>query len=340
MEACSLDSQKEATMLGKVFNRCVEKSPMSVLVRGTLERVLGADQRNVWCARTAQKPSTRTVVLSTVSDLRSPVVCRSKPSVRAASRAQDDTVGASLLAVYTTLQGVATPTSAALVRSSATALQPLRTPLDGTRSAWWPGDRVNIVAGTGSEASAHRLPVVREVQAGALPGQARGVSEPPSGVVCAVLPWEDGHAQERSRLGQVLETVQARDVGLQDRTVCPCALLCGLETRGAGCMTRQQEGLPCPVGTSWRTGGRSATGHVAAPRLQVGAAQGHAHRLRRIQGQLAPATRDGDRVLDLLTNLPQSKASATRVARLDRQRGTLETALQHLAASGHSAIHP
>ena len=30
-------------MLGKVFNRFVEKSPISVMVRGTLERVLGAD---------------------------------------------------------------------------------------------------------------------------------------------------------------------------------------------------------------------------------------------------------------------------------------------------------
>jgi len=30
-------------MLGKVFDRFVEKSPISVMVRGTLERVLGPD---------------------------------------------------------------------------------------------------------------------------------------------------------------------------------------------------------------------------------------------------------------------------------------------------------
>ena len=33
-------------MLGKVFERFVEKSPISVMVRGTLERILGADQSN------------------------------------------------------------------------------------------------------------------------------------------------------------------------------------------------------------------------------------------------------------------------------------------------------
>ena len=42
-------------MLGKVFDRFVEKSPISVMVRGTLERVLGSDQLDAWFARTAQK---------------------------------------------------------------------------------------------------------------------------------------------------------------------------------------------------------------------------------------------------------------------------------------------
>jgi hypothetical protein len=48
-------------MLGKVFARFVEQSPISVMVRGTLERVLGADQLDAWFARTAQKQYTRTV---------------------------------------------------------------------------------------------------------------------------------------------------------------------------------------------------------------------------------------------------------------------------------------
>jgi hypothetical protein len=70
-------------MLGKVFDRFVEKSPISVMVRGTLERVLGADQLDAWFARTAQKQYTRTVLFSTVYDVLSQVVFRIKPSVRA-----------------------------------------------------------------------------------------------------------------------------------------------------------------------------------------------------------------------------------------------------------------
>jgi IS4 transposase len=42
----------------------------------------------------------------------------------------------------------------------------------------------------------------------------------------------------------------------------------------------------------------------------------------------------------MLTNVPLRQASATRVARVYRQRWTLETAFQHLEASFHAAIHP
>jgi len=35
-------------MLGKVFERFIEKSPISVMVRGTLEWVLGAEHLDAW----------------------------------------------------------------------------------------------------------------------------------------------------------------------------------------------------------------------------------------------------------------------------------------------------
>ena len=112
-------------MLGKVFARFVEKSPISVMVRGTLERVLGAEQLDAWFARTAQKQYTRTVLFSTVYDVLSQVVFRIKPSVRAAYRDHEDKVGASLISLYNKLNGVETHTSAELVRYSAAVLAPL-----------------------------------------------------------------------------------------------------------------------------------------------------------------------------------------------------------------------
>ena len=56
-------------MLGTVFARFVEKSPIAVMARGTLERVLGTDQLDAWLARTAQKQYTRTLLFLTVYDV-------------------------------------------------------------------------------------------------------------------------------------------------------------------------------------------------------------------------------------------------------------------------------
>jgi len=221
-------------MLGKVFDRFVEKSPISVMVRGTLERVLGADQLDAWFSRTAQKQYTRTVVLSTVYDILSQVVFRITPSVRAAYRDHTDQVGASLISLYNKLNGVETHTSAELVRYSAAALRPLIAQLDGPRAPWLPGYRVKILDGNCIEASERRLKVLREVQAGALPGKSLVVYEPAQGLVSDVFPCEDGHAQERSMFGLVLETVQADDLWIQDRNFCTCTFLYELDTRAPG----------------------------------------------------------------------------------------------------------
>src|SRR5215471_6760621 len=83
-------------MLGTVFERVVEKSPISVRVRATLERVLGADRLDLWYERTAEKQYTRERLFSTVYDLMSQVVFCVQPSVRAASLAPEADVGTSI----------------------------------------------------------------------------------------------------------------------------------------------------------------------------------------------------------------------------------------------------
>ena len=218
-------------------------------------------------------------------------------------------------------------------------LTPRIAQLDGQRAPWLPGYRVNIIDGNCLEASARRLKALREVQGGALPGTSLVVSEPAHGLGTDVFPCEDGHAQERSLFGAVLETVHAGDLWIQDRNFCTCAFLCEIDTRGAGFITRQHEGLPFETVNVLRSVGRIETGRVAEQRVQVWDEQGGAHLFRRIRVKLDEATRDGDRELYILTNLPLRKASAKRVARLYRKRWTLETAFQHLEAYFHSEIN-
>jgi hypothetical protein len=185
-------------MRDKVFARFVEKRPISVRVRGMLEHVLGADQRRAWDERTAQKPYTWALRCSTVYDLLSPCVVCIQPSVHAAYRHLEDILGLTRVSVYTQLHGVETPTSAALVRDSATALAPRIAQRDGACAPWLPGCRVQMVDGTGLEATERRRKVLRNTPAGALPGKAWVGSEPARGRVPEVGPCEEGHAQERA----------------------------------------------------------------------------------------------------------------------------------------------
>jgi hypothetical protein len=326
-------------MLGTIFERFVEKSPISVMVRGTLERVLGAEHLDAWYARTAHKQYTRTLLFSTVYDLLSQVVFRIQPSVHAAYRKQEDTVGTSLVSIYNKLNGLETHTAAERVRYSASVLTPLIVQLGGTCTSWLPGARVKIVDGNCIEATEHRLKEWRGLQGGALPGKALVVYEPAQGLVTDVFPCEDGHAQERSLCGTVLETVQAHDLWIQERNFCTGAFLCGIDQRDAWFIPRQHEGLPYETVSPFRAAGRVATGHVAEQRISVRDAQGTAHGFRRIRVTLATPTRDGDSVLYIVTNLPHHKASAKRVARLYRKRWTLETAFQRLEAYFHSEIN-
>ena len=96
-------------MLGQVFERFVEKSPISVMVRATLERVWGADRFDLWYRRTTQKQYARALLFSTVYDLMSQVVFCVQPSVRAAYRAHEVDVGSSIISVYNKLNAIFPP---------------------------------------------------------------------------------------------------------------------------------------------------------------------------------------------------------------------------------------
>ncbi len=235
--------------------------------------------------------------------------------------------------------GLETHTSEELVRYSASALAPLIEQLGGAREPWLPGYRVKILDGNCIEATEHRIKELRTLAGGALPGKSLVVYEPALGLVTDVFACEDGHAQERALLGAVLPTVQANDLWLEDRNFCTRELVCEIDEGEAFFVIRQHQNLPFEVLSPLRSAGRVETGKVAEQRVQVIDEAGEAHEFRRIRVKLDQPTRDGDRVIYILTNLPRKVASAKTVARLYRKRWTLETAFQQLEGHLHSEIN-
>jgi hypothetical protein len=330
---------KEAMMLGQVFERFVQHSPLSVMVRGTLERVLGADQLDQFYEHTANTQYTRELLFSTVYDLMSDVVFRYQPSVRAAYRTRAPEITTSLTSVYNKLNGLETHTSSELVRYSAASFTPLIEQVGGVRGPWLDGYRVKIIDGNCLEATQRRLKVFRDEQGAALPGKSLVVYEPAYGLVTDVVPCEDGHAQERSMFQSVLRTAQAGDLWIADRNFCTRAFLTTLDDQGAYFVIREHQGLPFEIVSPLGTARRLKTGSVAEQRIRLIDAHGQSHLCRRLRLKLKEATRDGETLLYILTNVPRQRAPTAQVADLYHKRWTLETAFKHIEAYFHSEIN-
>ena len=326
-------------MLGKVFERFVEKAPVAVMVRGILERILGAETLDALYDRVADKQYTRELLFSSVFQLMNLVVCRIQPSIHAAYQDNKEEIETSITAVYDKLSGIDTGTSRALVEETARQMGEAVCGLNGTRVPWLPGYRVKVLDGNCIEATEHRIRALRGTSSGALPGKSLVIYEPELEMATEVFPCEDGHAQERSLLSEVLSTVVARDTLIMDRNFCVRDFLHGMGAREAYFVCRQHAKLPWEADGEERFIGRSESGAIYEQWVRVSDSDGTLQRYRRIRIVLKQATRDGDKELSLLTNLSKTAAPGKQIAELYRKRWTIETAFQELEAHLHSEIN-
>ena len=77
-----------------------------------------------------------------------------------------------------------------------------------------------------------------------------------------MLPCEDGHAQERSLLLQVLPLVTAGDLWIADRNFCTVGFLYGIVQAGGFFILRQHGNSPIASSGEPRSCGRCSTGEV------------------------------------------------------------------------------
>ena len=218
-------------VLDDIFERFAQQSPVTVMARAALEHALSPQAIDALFEQTAQRQYTRTLLFSSVVDLMGTVVAKIHPAVNAAYRAKAEALGVSLRAVYDKLERLEPGLSAELVRHTARTLNPVVTAMGGERAAWLPGYHVKILDGNHLAGTEHRIKELRTIGAGALPGHALVVLDPQAMLVSDVFPCEDGHAQERSLLGSVLETVGPRDAWIADRNFCTTDFLFGIDRR-------------------------------------------------------------------------------------------------------------
>lgn len=326
-------------MLDSVFKPFVEKSPISVMARGMLERVLNPDQLDQWFNETAQQQYTKELLFSTVFDLMSLVVQGSHPSIHAAYQDSMPAISVSATSVYNKLSGIEPDISAALVRYASEQVAPIITKLLGKQRSVLPGKRIKLLDGNCIAKSQHRIEELRDIASGPLPGKSLVVYDPMLQLPIDVFPCEDGHAQERSLLKTVLETIQVNDVWIADRNFCVVEFTCGIHKMNAWFVIREHGNYPFELIGKEKYIGKIETGTVYEQSIVVCDDTGTEHTFRRIRVKLKSATRDGDTQIFIITNLSKKSANAKTVARLYRDRWTIETAFQRLAEYLNSEIN-
>jgi IS4 transposase len=321
-------------LLGKIFERFANGSPLTVMLRGTLEYALRPELLDQLFAQTARHQYTHKLLFSTLVDLTALVVCRIHSSHHAAFQADPAQVGVSLRALYDKLDHTEPAVSAATVQHVADRLLPVLQERNAGLAPRLPGYRMRILDGNHLAATQHRLKELRPLRSGPLPGQALVVYDPQWLLVTDVVPWEDGHAQERALLGEVLPLVQPLEVWVADRNFCTTDFLFGISARQAFFVIRQHaQTLHWELQGKRRYCGRSATGKVYEQAVQLEDECGHLLMGRRVTVELDQPTRDGDTEIHILTNIPEEDADALAIAEAYHGRWTIETAFGELAAT-------
>ena len=320
-------------LLGRLFQPFVEQRPICVMARCVLENLLNPQRLDALFERTAKVQYTRELVFSSVVDLMGQVVLGLQPSIHAAYQAQALAIGVSDQAVYDKRNHMELGISAELVRDSARQAADVIDALDAGLPAFLPGYRTKILDGNHLSATAHRLEELRGTWAAPLPGKVLVVLDPQRMLVHDVFLCQDGQAQERSLLDQVLRTVQAGDLWIADRNFCTLGFMGGIAAQGAAYIMRQHGQLKGELLGRRKSRGKTKPGRVFEQQLRTTDSHGIIRLHRRITVELKKPTRDGDWSLHWLTNLSAREVTAGKVAELYARRWTIETMFQELTCT-------
>jgi len=317
----------------ELFQRIAKNAPVTVMARALLENVLSPQKLEAIFQRHARVQRNRNILFSFVVELMLLVACKIRPKIHSAYKAWPTALAFTVDALYDKVAGIEIPVSEALVRETAQNMIEILREIRSPEPELFPGYRLRIVDGNKIAATDRRLKALREQNAAPLPGFALVVFEPAWNLITHTILCRDGHAQERRLFPQLVQLARPGDLWLEDRNFCCWNFLHGIISRDAHLLVRQHAGSIRWIATDeLKYCGVTETGEVWE---QSGYVENvdtlDPLPLRRIELRLNAPTRDGDMMLDLLTNLPPD-ISAVAVANAYPKRWRIETAFQEIEA--------
>jgi IS4 transposase len=323
--------------LPSILDRFVAGSPLTVMVRAALDRLVDEVVVDEIFEKTAVSQYTRELALSHLVDVMLDVATGVQPSPRAAFRARELDRLVSPKAFYGKLNRMEPDIAVAVVAHTAAQARAVITASGGTLDEPIAGDSARILDGNVLSGSEHRIAVLRKTRAAGLPGKLLALFEPATGLVLQYVPCEDAYTQERALLDLV--EIEAGQLWIADRNFCVRRFLERIVSSGAFLLMRRHGStLPFTPEGELRHVGRVETGAVFEQAIAVeGLGAERVSTLRRIVLVLDKPTTDGDSEIELITNLPASVV-ATIGCEVYRERWQIERHFQTLTDLLHCEI--
>ena len=329
-------------MFEEVIKRFSRKAPAAVLFRSLFARVFSPERLDQVFHDHRARQVEGELLFSTLMRLLTPVVSGGQPTVHASYQELEEEINVSCQAIYDKLQGVEPSVSAALLRVPVTELAAVRKEAKALKPDPIPGYHCWIIDGKRLGGTEHRLKETRRLKSAPLPGTVLALLDTRLEMFVDVACDPDAYACERKVVLPLLDRLEAGGLYLADRNFCDGPLIERFLRRYAFFILRHHGRSP-----RWRkvagnrrvkVGQDARGGTVYEQTIEVQLPDGSWYPLRRITVRLAQPTRDGDRELHVLSNLP-STVSAVVIADGYARRWTIESCLGHVAQSLNAEIN-
>ena len=320
-----------ASLADQMLNLFVKQSPVSVMMRATLENVLSDERLNRLFEEHAHRQYCRELTFATCAGLMTQVVTRTRKSLHAAYQAQRQEIPVSVTAVYDKLNGMEPQICEALIQETSLGMREMIDFLKPRGTSPIPRYDVRLVDGNHLSGTDKRIKELRGQNAAALPGQSIAILDPKRQLVEAVVTCEDGHTNERKLIPALLEHVRPRQCWIADSLFCTLAYLFGVRTARGHFVVRQHSQLQGELTGQCRKIGRVDTGMVHEQSMII-RHKGEPMTVRRITVRRDTPTQKGKNEVHILTSLPAS-IDAIKVAQAYRERWKIETAFQDLTTN-------
>lgn len=314
-------------MLDSIFKEFVRESPVSVMVRGLMERILSPERIEEIFENNRSQQYTRDLLFSNLVNLMSLVVCGIYPSVNAAYKSKAKEMNVTRASIYNKLGGIELAVSQALVRETTEDMAEIIENLGGQQPELLEGYQTRIIDGNCLAATDHRPEGLRKWAAKALPGKSLVVLAPALKLAVDVFPCEDAYTQERALFAQVIKTVQPGQLWIADRNMCTLGFLLGVYKREGICLVREHKSMPWKAESELESRGKTKSGELFEQKISISDGEEYLE-LRRLVLKLFKPTRNGESEIAILTWLPVTVADSEKVTELYRERWSVEQLFQ------------